>query len=113
MARNIADATVHIYTERLQPATRWTDTHCGRPMTFRWPGNRLLWCRCCFKYRQAKNCTVQSYYDGLMVWCAKGKGCEHPRLLMAKKRLAFKHRSIGQKMRWTKNREVGGGSEPA
>ena len=93
---------LHIYTEKLQPATRWTDTHGQKPVVFRWPANRLLWCNCCRKKRPAKNCVVQSFYDGLYVWCAAGKGCKDPRVVAAKRRTEFRNRSAAQKERWAK-----------
>ena len=84
----------------MQPATRWTDTHSGEPMVFVWPGNLLLWCGCCNRRRPAKNCVVQSFYDGLNVWCAPEKGCKDPRVIAAKKRAEFRRRSEGQKRRF-------------
>lgn len=88
-----------VYTALRQPATCWTDTHCDPPITLRWPGNRLLVCRCCGQRRPAKNCVVQSYYDAVMIWCADGKGCKHPKTIAAKARRAFQNRSAGQKAR--------------
>ena len=92
----------HIYFELLQPATRWRCGHCDPPTVIEWPRNRLLWVQCCGKRRPAKNCVLQSYYDGPYVWCADGKGCKSPKLLAAKRRREFRNRSAGQKARWQK-----------
>ena len=75
-------------------------------MMFRWPANRLLWCECCGKRHPAKNCVVQSYYDGLNVWCVDGKGCKDPRVIAAKKRREYRNRSVAQKARWAKASNV-------
>lgn len=96
---------LHVYTERLQPATCWTDRYSGKPLTIRWPQDRLLWTRCCGLRRRAKNCVVQSYYDALMVWCAEGKGCKGPKVIAAKQRREFRHRSVGQKARRKREKE--------
>jgi hypothetical protein len=91
---------IHIYRERAQPATRWIEL-AGQPdQAVIWPDNKLLWCGCCGKTRRAKNCVVQSYYDGLYVWCAPGKGCKDPKAIQAKKRREFRNRSRGQKARY-------------
>lgn len=93
---------VHIYTAALQPATCWTDSHSALPMTFKWPANRLLWCGCCRKLRPAKNCVVQSFYDGINVWCATDKGCKGKVEIASKKLREFRNRSAGQRKRWAK-----------
>lgn len=94
--------TAHVFTERLQPATRWIDYHWRKPVITQCPGNLLLWCECCKRRRPAKNCMVQSYYDCLRFWCAAGKGCKSKREINAKKRRAFQNRSAGQKRRHKK-----------
>ena len=91
---------VHLFVEKFQPATHWVDDNFDPPMHFNWPGNRLLWARCCEQRRPAKNCVVQAYYDGLSVWCAKDKGCRNPKVIKAKRQREFRHRSLGQKRRW-------------
>lgn len=40
-------SNLHIYTERFQPATRWTDHYIDPPMTFTGSPYRLIYCRCC------------------------------------------------------------------
>jgi len=92
--------SLHIFTEQMQPAMHWTDVHGQEPVEFIWPANRLLWCECCHQKRPAKNCVVQSYYDGLYVWCAAGKGCKDPRVIAAKRRREFQRRRAGQKRRF-------------
>lgn len=97
--------SLHIYTAPLQPATCWTDHHSGKLLTIRWPKDRRLWTHCCGLRRLAKNCVVQSYYDSLMAWCAKGKGCKDPKEIAAKQRREFRCRSAGQKARRKKESE--------
>lgn len=93
---------VHIYTAKIQPATNWTDNNGLQPFTVQWSANRLLWCLCCDKRRPAKNCVVQSFYDTLYIWCASDKGCKHPKIIVAKRRLEFRNRSAGQRARWAR-----------
>ncbi len=92
--------TLHIYTQPFQPATRWIDHHFDPPMTFSGSPYRLVWCRCCEVRRQARNCVVQVYYDGVAYWCAEGKGCKNPKVLAAKARREWRNRSAGQRRRW-------------
>lgn len=94
--------TLHVFTEPPQPATFWITDNSPRRATYRWPGNRLLWCGCCNRRRPAKNCIVQSYYDCVRIWCAAGKGCKSTREIGAKHRRAFQNRSAGQKRRYAK-----------
>ena len=91
---------VHICTERMQPATHWTYEHNSIPVTVRWADNKLLRVQCCGLVRMAKNCAVQSRYDGLSIWCAAGRGCNSAVEIEAKKRHEFRNRSAGQKRRW-------------
>ena len=91
---------LHIYTESMQPATGWTDVHSGEPMQMGFEPDKLIVTNCCFEKRPAKDCMVQSYYDGLRIWCAADKGCKDPQLIAAKKAKEFANRSAGQKARW-------------
>lgn len=102
---------LHIYTEAMQPATGWTDTHSGEPMQMGFEPEKLIYAHCCGKQRPAKDCVVQSYYDGLSIWCAPDKGCKDPQVIAAKKAREFANRSAGQKARWAKasNAKVSGG----
>jgi len=93
---------LQVYTAPTQPATHWTDTHCGKAVEMRLRPRKLIYTRCCHKRRIAKNCVVQSYYDGLYFWCAPGKGCKNPRVLAAKRTREFRNRSAGQNKRWAK-----------
>ena len=70
-----ADGEVHIYTAPKQPATRWVDSNLDPPRVIEWPAHRLVFAYCCGKRRLAKNCVVQSYYDGVYIWCAPERGC--------------------------------------
>ena len=99
-------ATVHVYYEPMQPATRFIDSHFDPPITFICSPGRLLRVHCCWKLRQARNCVVQVYYDGRQDWCAPGKGCKHPREVGRVERQRWQRRSAGQKRRWaTKKKE--------
>ena len=62
---------LHIYTEAMQPAIGWTDTHSGEPMHMGFAPEKLIYAHCCGKQRPAKDCVVQSYYDGLSIWSQK------------------------------------------
>jgi hypothetical protein len=95
-------SNVHIFVASKQPATRWVDYNIDPPHTITWPANLLLWCRCCFKKRPAKNCVVQNYYDALYVWCAEGKGCKDPKVIATKRHKEFLNRSNAQRARWAK-----------
>ena len=97
---------IHVYTEAFQPATHWFNGHGAFPMEFNWPRNRLLRCGCCRKRRPAKNCMVQSYYDGLDVWCTPGKGCKAPAVTAARARQESRNRSAGQIRRWGRERAL-------
>ena len=91
---------LHIYTESMQPATGWTDVHSGEPMVLGFEPEELIYTDCCRQKRPAKDCMVQSYYDGIRIWCAPKKGCKDPQFIAAKKAKEFANRSAGQKARW-------------
>jgi hypothetical protein len=93
---------LHIYTETMQPATGWIDTHSGEPMQMGYEPEKLIYTDCCGQQRPAKDCMVQCYYDGLSVWCATAKGCKDPQVIAEKKAKEFATRSAGQKARWAK-----------
>ena len=93
---------MHIYTETMQPATGWTDTHSGEPMLMGFDPEKLIYAHCCGKQRPAKDCVVQSYYDSLSIWCAPEKGCKDQQVIEAKKKREFANRSAGQKARRAK-----------
>ncbi len=92
----------HIYTEALQQATGWVDTHSGQPIQAGFEPGQLVYTNCCGKQRAAKDCQVQCFYDGLSIWCAPDKGCKDPQVIAEKKARAFRNRSEGQKARWAK-----------
>jgi hypothetical protein len=97
---------LHIYTETMQPATGWMDTHSGEPMQMGFEPEKLIYTHCCGKQRPAKDCVVQCYYDGLSIWCAPEKGCKDPQVIAARKAREFANRSAGQKARWAKASNV-------
>lgn len=86
----------------MQPATGWTDTHSGEPMFLSFEPDALIYTHCCRQKRPAKDCVVQSFYDGLQIWCAADKGCKDPQLIAAMKAKEFANRSAGQKARRAK-----------
>ena len=90
---------LHIYTETIQPATGWTDTHSEEPMQMGFRPEKLIYAHCCGKKRMEKNCVVQSYYDGLSIWCAQGHGCNNPQVIAAKKWKQHMNRSRAQRAR--------------
>jgi len=93
---------MHIYTEKMQPATGWTDNHSGQPIKIGVEPDTLIYTDCCKKQRLAKDCVVQSYYDGIYVWCSPDKGCKDPQVIAERKAREFANRSAGQKRRWAK-----------
>lgn len=99
--------TIHICTEAMQPATSWTDTHSEEPMPMSFEPEKMLRTVCCGRQLPAKDCVVQSCYDGLLVWCAPGKGCKDPQVIAEWTALRFANRSAGQKRRWAKARTEG------
>ncbi len=91
---------LHIYTERLQPATGWKNTHSGEPIQMGFEPENLIYSHCCGKKRPAKDCVVQCFYDELRIWCAPDRGCKDPQVIVEKKARVFANRSAGQKARW-------------
>ena len=77
--------TLHIYSAPFQSVTQWVDRHSDPPITFRGSPYRLIFVQCCLRRRQARNCVVQSYYDGTTYWCAPGKGCKDPAYIEAQR----------------------------
>ena len=94
--------SLHIYSDRMQPATGFQDHTFDPPMSFGAKAGRLIWCECCRKRHRAANVVVQCYYDGWRYWCAPGKGCKAPKVIAAKRRLEFRNRSQGQTRRWAR-----------
>lgn len=66
--------SVHIFTTRDQPYTKW---RLGRdiidPPTrwFRCSPRKQAWCHICMRKRWAKNLKVRAYYDQTIVSCAE------------------------------------------
>jgi hypothetical protein len=42
---------LHIYTEAMQPATNWTDTHSCEPMQMGFEPDKLIYAHCCGQQR--------------------------------------------------------------
>lgn len=94
--------TLHIYAERLQPATRYLDLHFN--LVIRGLPRRHVWCSCCKRKRQARNAVVQVYYDATVFWCAEGKGCKDPKVIRKRERQMRQRRSAGQRARRARER---------
>lgn len=72
--------TIHIYTARSQPATRFEDHIAsdlfGRRVIVQMRRRRQLWAGCCRRKRWAAHLNVQVYYDMTRFTCKPGKGCK-------------------------------------
>lgn len=76
--------SLHVYTSRHQPATRWVAVLWLRRgkriiehrLWHRLRPRQLVRTSCCSKLRWAARCTVQVYYDMIPYWCRKGHGCK-------------------------------------
>ena len=90
---------LHIYTAKLQPATKWVDNNFNPQRTIELSPSTKLWCHCCKRIRLAKNCVVQCYYDNIYWWCAPGRGCNDPKAIKRKAKREFMNRSRSQKAR--------------
>ena len=95
--------SLHIYTKIMQPATAWVDNNSSKPIHGGFEPDVLIYTDCCNKKRPAKDCVVQTYYDGIMIWCDHDKGCKDPATIAAKKAKEFANRSAAQKKRWAKS----------
>ena len=97
---------LHIFTEKLQPATNWTDNHGPEPMRGGFDPEEVIYTECCKTKRPAKDCVVQCYYDGLSVFCADGHGCKDPVTIAKKKAEQSLRRSIAQKKRFARELQM-------
>lgn len=69
--------TLHVFTVRRQPATRYLVDPLGDGGI--WIRNKprtLLRTVCCKRLRVAANVAVQVYYDGVYASCRPGAGCK-------------------------------------
>lgn len=71
--------TMHVYTAKKQPATRYkVDLGKGfKPLVVRLHRQCHVWCQCCRSLRWAQNCVVQVYYDKTDFSCGEGLGCKN------------------------------------
>ena len=99
-------AVIHVYSEQEQPATGWVDTHSDQPIEMWFAPDSLIRTNCCEETRPARECVVQSYYDGASIWCAEGKGCKDPEVIAAQAAAAFERRSRAQRARRAREREA-------
>jgi len=94
--------TIHIYTARLQPATRYVAIAGSRTFAVKNSPRKLLRTTCCKRLRIAANCVAQCFYDDERYFCASGKGCNNDKALikrqfsrlkkLERKRLAIERR---------------------
>jgi hypothetical protein len=71
----ITPFAIHIYTAPLQPATRYrVDVGDVKPFWCRVSPFKRGQCFECGRVRQARNLSVQVFYDNIKVFCRKG-GC--------------------------------------
>lgn len=105
---------VHVYTQKMQPSTNFTDNFGEVPIQLGYAPGALVYCQNCRRRRRAVNCAIQIYYDCSNIFCADGKGCKDPREIERKARRIRNNRSRGQKRRWNKpNAEVCGPAQEA
>ena len=98
--------TLHLYRANDQRATDYVDNLFETPHRCTNPPGRLLWAHCCWKRRPAKNLIVHVYYDCTPYYCAPGRGCKDPAFIAAKRRRAFRNRSIGNKAAWARRKTL-------
>lgn len=67
---------LHIYSARLQPATKYIDDVTEHMFVFKNNPRRQMICHKCLRRRWAKNLVVQVYYDGTYVWCKDKENCK-------------------------------------
>ena len=72
-----AAAVFHLYNAPHQPATGFWDSDpvTGKRFRLRLSPHARRRCCGCDRLRQARNLTVQVFYDGLYFWCRKGLRC--------------------------------------
>lgn len=69
--------TSHLFTAKMEPATRYDlGAPSGKRMIVHHGQRQLISAICCGKRRQARNLWVQVFYDDVRFWCRKGKGCK-------------------------------------
>lgn len=90
---------IHFYTAKLQPATDYIDDWGDEELRGGFEPDQKLCTDCCGKQREAKDCMVQCYGDGLRIWCAPEKGCKDPQVIAEKKRIERMNRSRAQRAR--------------
>ncbi len=70
------EMSVHIFTARLQAATRFRDDCTDKPFICRRNPRKQIYSWCCRKKRWAKYLQVQVFYDSIRFWCKDGQGCK-------------------------------------
>lgn len=72
----MTEGSVHIFTTRTQPATRYRVTvDVGKAFWVRVPPTSQIRCSECGKRRWAKYMGAQVYYDMTVFTCLSGHGC--------------------------------------
>ena len=68
---------LHIYRAPSQPAHRYrVDLGSKRGMWIKRSKQSFARATCCGRRRQLRNLIAQVYYDCVMLYCRKGKGCK-------------------------------------
>ncbi len=60
---------VHVYTSPIQPLVKYTDHNVEPPMEFTTAERKVYTCGRCFRRRQARNLSIQVYYDATYIFC--------------------------------------------
>lgn len=61
---------VHVYTAPIQPLVQYADNNVeGPPIMFETPSRKVYTCGRCGRRRQARNLSIQVYYDVSYIFC--------------------------------------------
>ncbi len=60
---------VHVYTSPIQPLVKYTDHNVEPALEFTTPERKVYTCGRCFRRRQARNLSIQVYYDATYIFC--------------------------------------------
>lgn len=60
---------VHIYHAPIQPLVKYTCNLVDPPLEFTTPYRNVYTCGRCYRRRQARNLSIQVYYDATYIFC--------------------------------------------
>ena len=60
---------VHIYHAAIQPLVKYTDTNVEPALEFTTAERKVYQCGRCYRRRQARNLSIQVYYDATYIFC--------------------------------------------